>query len=180
VSLNIHERGFTLKRIAVLAAICGLTGILVTTLPGLSQADDDWELVSSNAPAPFLPAGHDEPMSAGPKVVTVCGEKATSAAPHVQEMVDRINELWRSHVTVYQSIAPEQPCIWRKAFSEHLSHGLSSNLEAVGKVGGWGRFKNPRQEPRCSAIRRTGCFPGQGSRGRGEPRSSGSRYICLR
>lgn len=152
------ERSFTLKRIVELAAVLALGCALAQTFsPGVGHADD-WEAVGSSASAPSSgaptqqaeqpSAARDESAPGAAKTFTICGERATTAAPRVKAMVDQINGLWRTSFPVYQTVAAEQPhaspggCIFYNATAMEsiLAHRLIVNDQAIVDPLVWGIF----------------------------------------
>ena len=89
--------------------------IMATASATIAYAQDDWEVINrsssqehsvdSVAPSPAPGSTH----RTDGKATSVCGEMALPAAPAVQTIVARINELWGSDFSVYQTVALEQP-----------------------------------------------------------------------
>lgn len=118
--------------------------------PRTGRAGDDWEMVGSGrdsppATAPGASAQPPSPAQAGrassrpAKTFTACGERVTAAAPRIQEIVDRIDELWGTNFPVYQTIELEQPhaapggCIFYNptALATILEYRLDANDKQV-------------------------------------------------
>lgn len=102
-------------------SICGrirvIAGALATIVAigsaAIAYAQDDWEVIHRSSSAEQSVAA--TPTTARPargndgKATSVCGEMAQPAAPAVQTIVSRINELWGTDFPVYQTVALEQP-----------------------------------------------------------------------
>ena len=154
---NELEQGFTLKRITELGAILALGCALFAT-PGVCRAQDDWEAVSSSGAsqpsagpvqqAEQPSAAHDDSSPAAAKTFTVCGERATTAAPRVKSMVDQINGLWGTNFQVYQTVAFEQPhasaggCVFYNpaAMASILTYRLDVNDKEIADPLVWAIF----------------------------------------
>lgn len=94
------------------AVAAALAAIVATGSAAIAYAQDDWEVINRSGseehsvaatPAPGSTRGTDG------KATSVCGEMAVPPAPAVQTIVGRINELWGTDFSVYQTVALEQP-----------------------------------------------------------------------
>jgi len=118
MGLRVLEQSIRFKHniwsVAILGASLGAFALLY---PQAGNAQDDWEMVGTDSaaeassPAAGPPSAPAEaaPASTRAKSFTACGERVTAADARIQDIVDRIDELWGTNFPVYETIAAEQP-----------------------------------------------------------------------
>ncbi len=96
----------------MLAFAASLAALVVIVSAAGVYAQDDWEVINQSSSEEHSAAATPPPGSArgtDSKATSVCGEMALPAAPAIQAIVSRINELWGTDFPVYQTVALEQP-----------------------------------------------------------------------
>jgi predicted metalloprotease len=124
--LDSRSTGHSARRTILPLIGVAAVALLLANCSGITFAQDDWEVVqhsqsgqsedqgaasadTSTAPASATSSAASSASGKDGKATTVCGERATPAAPAIKAIIDRINELWGSNFQVYQTVALEQP-----------------------------------------------------------------------